>query len=146
MMLKNVLQEFGLTAPELEVIPFGSGLINHTWKINQNNGKAYILQRINHNVFKAPQDIAYNIRLIGSYLAKQYPEYFFVRNVFTNKGDDIHFVEGEGYFRLVPFVKQSHTVDVVQTPGQAFEAARQFGRFTHVLNDFPVSQLKVTIP
>ena len=69
-----------------------------------------------------------------------------MRNIFTNKGDDIHFVEGEGYFRLVPFVKQSHTVDVVQTPGQAFEAARQFGRFTHVLNDFPVSQLKVTIP
>ncbi|MFT3946228.1 MAG: aminoglycoside phosphotransferase family protein [Agriterribacter sp.] len=146
MMLKTVLQEFGLNTPELKVVPFGSGLINHTWKINQNDGEAYILQRINHNVFKAPQDIAYNVRLIGSYLARQYPQYFFVRNVFTSKGDDIHFVEGEGYFRLVPFVKRSHTVDVVQNPGQAYEAARQFGRFTHVLNDFPVSQLKVTIP
>ena len=47
---------------------------------------------------------------------------------------------------MVPFVKKSHTVDVVQTPRQAFEAAKQFGRFTHLLNGFPVNELKVTIP
>lgn len=145
-MLKNVLQKFGLNGPELNIVPFGSGLINHTWKIIYNTDSAYILQRINHNVFKAPQDIAYNVRLIGSYLSQHNADYFFVRNIFTHDGEDIYFVEGEGYFRLVPFVKQSHTVDVVQTPGQAFEAAKQFGKFTHVLSDFPVSQLKVTIP
>ena len=145
-MFKNILQEFGLNDSELEIVPFGSGLINHTWKINHRTGNAYILQRVNHNVFKAPEDIAYNVRIIGTYLAKHQPDYFFVRNIFTNTGNDIYFVEGEGYFRLVPFVKQSHTVDVVQTPSQAYEAAKQFGKFTHVLNDFPVSQLKVTIP
>lgn len=145
-MLQNVLREFGLNGSELEIIPFGSGLINHTWKINHNAGDAYILQRINHNVFKVPKDIAYNISLIGSHLAIHHPGYFFVRNIFTNDGKDMYFVEGEGYFRLVPFVKQSHTVDVVQTPEQAFEAAKQFGKFTHVLSEFPVSQLRVTIP
>lgn len=145
-MLKNILREFGLNGPELEIVPFGSGLINHTWKINHSTGNAYILQRINHNVFKVPDDIAHNVRVIGAYLAKVHPDYFFVRNIFTNNGQDIHFVEGEGYFRLVPFVKQSHTVDVVQTPGQAYEAAKQFGKFTHLLNDFPVSELRVTIP
>ena len=145
-MLKTVLQEFGLQVPELSVVPFGSGLINNTWKINYTNGKAYILQRINQNVFKTPQDIAHNIRLIGSFLANNYPDYFFVQNIRTSKGEDMHFVEGEGYFRLVPFVEQSHTVDVVETPEQAFEAAKQFGKFSHVLRDFPVSQLKVTIP
>jgi Ser/Thr protein kinase RdoA (MazF antagonist) len=146
-MLEQILQEYGLDFPKLEITPFGSGLINNTWKVNRQDADlSYILQRINHNVFKKPEDIANNVRLIGSYLAKHHPNYFFVRNIFTHKGNDLLFVEGQGYFRLVPFVQKSHTVDVVQNAGQAFEAAKQFGRFTYLLNDFPVAQLKVTIP
>lgn len=146
-MLQQVLQAYGLDFSTLEVNPFGSGLINNTWKVSRrDNDTSYILQRINHHVFKSPEDIAHNIRLIGSYLAEHHPDYFFVRCLRTTKGTDLFFMEGEGYFRLAPFVKGSHTVDVVQTPGQAFEAAKQFGRFTHLLNGFPVDGLKVTIP
>ncbi|MEJ7671261.1 MAG: hypothetical protein WKF59_00685 [Chitinophagaceae bacterium] len=36
----------------------------------------------------------------------------------------------EEYFRIFPFVKNSHTIDVVQKPEQAYEAAKQFGKFT----------------
>ncbi|MBX2921253.1 MAG: aminoglycoside phosphotransferase family protein [Chitinophagaceae bacterium] len=146
-MLQQVLAVYGLQMSELDVKSFGSGLINNTWKVSRyNSDEAYILQRINHQVFKSPENIAYNTRLIGNYLAEHHPDYLFVRTMNTRSGDDIHFVEGEGYFRLVPFVKDSHTVDVVQTPGQAYEAARQFGRFTFLLKDFPVEKLKVTIP
>lgn len=146
-MLQKVLQTYGLDFSMLEVKPFGSGLINNTWKVSrQDNDTSYILQRINHHVFKSPEDIAHNIRNIGSYLAAHHPGYFFVRCLYTSDGADIFFMEGEGYFRLVPFVKKSHTVDVVQTPQQAFEAAKQFGRFTHLLNGFPVDDLKVAIP
>ena len=146
-MLQKVLQTYGLDFSTLEVKPFGSGLINNTWKVSrQDNDTSYILQRINHHVFKSPEDIAHNVRSIGSYLAAHHPDYFFVRCLYTRDGADIFFMEGEGYFRLAPFVKKSHTVDVVQTPQQAFEAAKQFGRFTHLLNGFPVEELKVTIP
>ncbi|HEX5027096.1 MAG TPA: aminoglycoside phosphotransferase family protein [Agriterribacter sp.] len=146
-MLQEVLQTYGLDFSGLEVQSFGSGLINNTWKVNRlDDNRSYILQRINQHVFKRPEDIALNVRLIGAYLAEHHPDYFFVRNLYTNSGADIYFMEGEGYFRLVPFVKESHTVDVVQTPQQAFEAAKQFGRFTHLLNGFPVQELKVTIP
>ncbi|MBX3253516.1 MAG: aminoglycoside phosphotransferase family protein [Chitinophagaceae bacterium] len=146
-MLQQVLEAYGLNIAELDVETFGSGLINNTWKINRkDNDIAYILQRINHHVFKSPENIAYNIRLIGNYLADKHPDYLFVRTMNTRSGNDLHFIEGEGYFRLVPFVKDSHTVDVVQTPSQAYEAARQFGRFTFLLKDFPVEKLRITIP
>ncbi len=144
-MTSKILEAYGLADAGLKVTPFGSGLINNTWKVDC-NGKAYILQRINHNVFKTPEDIAYNTRIIGDYLSKTHPDYFFVRSLLNHANADLHFVEGEGYFRLVPFVENSHTVDVVQTPLQAFEAARQFGKFTYLLRDFPVSALRVTIP
>lgn len=146
-MLKEILKEYGLDFNAVDTEPFGSGLINNTWKISrQDKGGAYILQRINDNVFKVPGDIASNVRLIGDYLAAHYPHYFFVRNLFTVGGDDMLYIKGQGYFRLVPFVPDSHTVDVVQNPEQAFEAAKQFGRFTFLLSDFPVQQLKATIP
>jgi thiamine kinase-like enzyme len=51
-----------------------------------------------------------------------------------------------GYFRMFPFVENSHSKDVVETPAQAYEAARQFGKFTRLLADFDVSQLNTTIP
>lgn len=146
-MIQKVLRTYGLDSSAWEVKAFGSGLINHTWKVSRHdNDTSYILQRINQHVFKSPEDIAHNIRIIGAYLAEHHPGYFFVRNLYTSDGADICFMEGEGYFRLVPFVKKSHTVDVVQTPQQAFEAAKHFGRFTRLLNGLPVNELKVTIP
>jgi Ser/Thr protein kinase RdoA (MazF antagonist) len=46
----------------------------------------------------------------------------------------------------MPFAENSITCDVVQTSAQAYEAAKQFGRFTRLLSDFDAKQLKVTIP
>lgn len=146
-MLQQVLQNFGLEFSTVEVVPFGSGLINNTWKVNRKDkDESFILQRVNDHVFKHPEDIADNVRMIGDFLAARHPDYFFVRNLKTRTGSDIYFAAGEGYFRIAPFVKGSHTVDVLQTPMQAFEAAKQFGRFTHLLDGFPVESLHVTIP
>ena len=62
-MLKEILQEYGLDFNAVDIEPFGSGLINNTWKINrQDKDQAYILQRINDNVFKAPEDFALHLQ------------------------------------------------------------------------------------
>jgi len=146
-MLQRVLSAYGLDISSIEIKPFGSGLINNTWKVeDKREDTSFILQRINQHVFRVPENIAFNIRMIGSYLSVHHPDYFFVRPLETVDKEDLLFLEGEGYFRLIPFVRHSHTVDVVQTPDQAYEAAKQFGRFTHLLNGFPVNDLKVTIP
>src|SRR4030095_7819983 len=39
-----------------------------------------------------------------------------------------------------------HTIDVVNSPSQAYEAAKQFGRFTNLLSAFPVEDLRITLP
>ena len=143
-MFEMILKEFGI-GDDATVEPFGSGLINHTWHITD-NGKDYILQRINHNVFKNPGDIAANIRLICEYFKDKHKDYFFVCPCKTVSGDDMLFINGEGYFRLFPFITNSHTTDVVNSPFQAFEAAKQFGRFTNLLSKFPTGNLKITLP
>src|SRR4030095_7869100 len=143
-MLEKIFKEFGLTT-NAQMKPFGSGLINNTWLITD-KGKDFILQRINDNVFKNPPDIATNIRLIDEYLEENHPDYLFATPYKTNTGDDMFFLKDDGYFRLFRFIKNSHTTDVVNSAAQAFEAAKQFGRFTNLLSGFQVHQLRLTIP
>ncbi|MEP7141418.1 MAG: aminoglycoside phosphotransferase family protein [Ferruginibacter sp.] len=143
-MIKSILTAYGLDNDETGVKPFGNGLINNTWKVVSGNSE-YILQRINQAVFFEPNDIAQNIKMIGDYLKQKSPEYKFVAPVVSLNGREIIFEEGEGFFRLFPFVADSYTVDVVETPGQAFEAATQFGRFTRLLSKMDTSKLKITI-
>ena len=64
--LESVLPSFGFHDDSITLIPFGGGLINNTWKVSE-NGKEYILQRVNDNVFTKPHNIASNIRLIADY-------------------------------------------------------------------------------
>jgi Ser/Thr protein kinase RdoA (MazF antagonist) len=143
-MLEKILYLYGIP-PEAIIRPYGSGLINRTWRIKY-LAEDYILQKINQEVFKEPQNIADNIQTIVSYLEKKHPEYFFISPAKTKNGESLVYLPGEGYFRLFPFVKNSFAYDVVQTPQQAFEAARQFGMFTKLLSDLPADRLKITLP
>jgi thiamine kinase-like enzyme len=141
--LQQILFEYGLTDPETIITPHGNGLINNTWKVSGRENE-YILQRINDNIFKEPSTIENNIRLISEYLNKNYPGYLFAAPLTTNDARQM-VIHPEGYFRLFPFIKDSHTIDVATKPEQAFEAARQFGLFTKTLTAFPVNALGVTI-
>lgn len=139
--LQQVLEAYGLRDAVAE--PFGSGLINRTWKIAA-GGRQFILQRINEDVFRQPEHIAHNIRVIAGYLKENHPDYLFVAPLPALSGHDT--VQINGSFRLFPFVAGAHAKEVAASPRDAFEAARQFGRFTRLLAPFDVRQLKTTIP
>lgn len=144
-MLDAILKEFGLDNEALSAIQLNQGLINSTWKIGSSE-QAYILQKINHSIFNRPEDIAHNIEIISAYLKKHYPGYLFVSPLQTAEQKSLLYKEGDGYYRAFPFVAGSHSKDVVKTPAQAYEAAKQFGRFTKLLAGLDVSSIKITIP
>jgi Ser/Thr protein kinase RdoA (MazF antagonist) len=144
-MISAVLSAYGFEESETHVQPFGTGLINHTWKLTFHN-KTYILQRINQSVFKQPLDIAENLKLLADYFNQHHPEYNFVSPVVSTKGDEMVHIPGQGYFRVFPFVQDSHTKDVVEKPEEAYEAAVQFGKFTRLLSGVDLSVFRTTIP
>jgi Ser/Thr protein kinase RdoA (MazF antagonist) len=144
MMTDTILKAYGLQeTARLE--PLTSGLINRTWKVTEGENQ-FILQQINDQVFKKPYDLAENIRMVDLYLKEHSPQYLFVSPISTVANADLYFVKDEGYFRLFPFIKGSHTIEVVSTPEQAFEAAFQFGKFTRLLSGFDATNLHITIP
>lgn len=143
--LLSILSSFGIKSDNVIIEPFGSGLINNTWKVYDGKNQ-YILQRVNTVVFKQPQNIESNINIISEYLSVNHPGYLFVAPVPASDGSAMVFYKGNGYFRLFPFVSGSFTRDVANTPAEAYEAAAQFGRFTRLLSGLDISLLKTTIP
>ena len=142
--MQDVLAEYGFSESSCSVRPLGNGLINTTWLIEWGR-KKYVLQKINHHIFRTPGDIAFNIRSLAGYLKKNDPGYLFVAPLHTLSGEDL-VKKDAGYFRLLPFIENSHTIDVVENPEQAYEAAKQFGRFSKLLSGFDASELKITLP
>lgn len=144
-MIENILRIYGIDPQRSQVESLTSGLINNTWKVTS-EGKEYIVQRINEQVFKKPFEVAANIRMIDAYLREHSPNYLFVSPVVNLRGDDIHLEEDKGYFRVFPFIKGSHTINVVSNPRQPFQAALHFGKFTRLLSGFDARLLHITIP
>lgn len=144
-MVSSVLSAFGLNEKSLRVEPFGSGLINNTWKVTSGEN-CYILQKINEHVFNKPEYIAHNLKLIADHLQQYHPEYKFTTPLLSASGESMVHLNEEGYYRMFRFVKGSHSKDVVETPAQAYEAASQFGRFTCMLAGMDITKLKITIP
>ena len=140
----EILSAYNLDTTNLEIQPIHNGLINATWQIKDSQDW-YILQKVNHQIFKNPEAIAQNIRLISDYLTISTPGYLFVAPIKTNSKQEMIYIKDQGYFRLIPFVKDSHTITTVEKPQQAYEAAKKFGEFTRLLSGFPVEKLHTTL-
>ena len=142
--MEQLLQAYGLPL-DASILPITSGIINHTYRVNTSVGH-FILQQVNTQVFKAPKLIHQNIAAIDNYLKQYHPNYLLPVPLQNLDGQDLVEMPNQVYYRLFPFIENSHTIDVVATPDQAFEAAFQFGQFTANLNGFDANQLATTIP
>jgi len=122
--------------------PIQQGLINSTYSFQTSNGN-YILQSINHSVFKSPSSIDDNINAISNYLQKNNPSYLFTHLVPTLNGNTLVQWEG-GYYRAFHKV-EGYALSVLDNENQVEQAAMQFAGFTSVLKNFETNQLKDTL-
>jgi len=152
---KNILEHFCVDGEMESAVPYGSGHINDTRLVtvkNENGKSLYVLQRINHNVFKKPSLLMENYVGVTSYLRKMIedaggdPIRETLNVIKTREGKNYyHSPEGE-YWRLLIFVDGSLSYDKVEHPEQFYESAVAFGNFQYMLRDYPADTLHETIP
>ena len=134
--------------------PYGSGHINDTYRLRFEQAGTpvrYLLQRVNHNVFKDPPALMQNIQRVTSHISgKLCGQPGGSRRVLTliPADDGRPYVQDEGgnYWRIYLFIERARTYDAVQSTRQAFEAARAFGTFQKMLSDLTAPKLHETIP
>lgn len=143
--LKNLLVNFSVPEKDYSFRPLTDGFINDTFLVLSDNQPIYILQRVNHLVFKNVEGLMNNVQNALEYLEDD--DYHKITLVKTLSG--LRFFKdeegGTSYWRLMTYIDESAAYNTTESTGVAFEAGRIIGKFHLLLADAKVENYIDTI-
>lgn len=154
--LQKIIAQFEISGTVDRMIPFGSGHINDTYKVNMVHPEGtFVLQRINHHVFPNVDALMNNMVLITQHILQRnetnrqsgqshFP--FSLQFISTKTGDYFYRDDEDNRWRLMPFVPDSCSFDQVKTVKQAFEGGQAFGKFHALLDGLNPQAIQEVIP
>jgi Ser/Thr protein kinase RdoA (MazF antagonist) len=153
--LRAIGRQFAIDGAFVSGGPYGMGHINDTYAAvyRQQGGTArFILQRINHRVFKNPEGLMANIVAVTNHLCRKIEAAGgdTLRETLTlipcrDGRSFLRTASGE-YWRVYVFIEGARTYEAVEHLDHVRSAGRAFGRFQQLLSDFPAEELSETIP
>ena len=153
--IRYVAQNFLVAGKFKSHSTIDTGHINNTFLVEYDiDGKTvpYLLQQINTEVFKNPDQLMANIVSVTSFLRDKIiasggdpdRETLFVKPTFTG---DNYFRDSDGhYWRLYNYIDNTFSFDSIESPEVFYNAGFAFGQFQRMLADFPSDKLYETIP
>jgi hypothetical protein len=152
--IREVVGRFRIPGEFLNAAPYGNGHINDTYAavFDQTGTRVrFIVHRINHNIFKNPVALMDNVQRVTSHVEEKIagqPNRFgqVLTLIPTHEGQSYYRDEAGNHWRVYNFIERARTYDAVESPRQAFEAAKTFGQFQRWLTDLPAPRLHDTIP
>jgi hypothetical protein len=153
--LESIIGQFAIQGTVGTVISHGTGHIHDTFHIKNADPlyPDYLLQRINHQVFRNIPALTENIQLVTSHLRHKLstlPGANLDKEVLTlvpaKSGLGYHQDEKGNYWRIYLYLPDTRSYDVVQTTHQAYEGGKAFGRFIAMLSDLDATKVHETIP
>ncbi len=141
----NILSSFFKDINDCKIIPFGSGLIHRTFFLQHAEGD-FILQNVNHHVFKKPKDLMENIQLVSNHLKqKNYPKS--VLSIKKTLDGNILLQTSENeYWRIFDFISDTQDFSKPESEKQVYQTGKSFGEFLTYLKDLPIEKIKPSIP
>ena len=140
--LVAIASQFALEGRVLEIKPLGNGLINDTFRVFTDGADDYVLQRINHAIFRDVELLQHNIECATSHIRRKGGMTLtFLPCKATGK---TYWTDGETYWRVSLFIRDAYTFETVN-PQYSFCAGKAFGAFEALLSDIP-DKLGETIP
>jgi len=153
--LAEISAHFKFAGEFIGAEPHYFGHINDTYVVyvlmQDGSQHRYILQRVNHLVFKQPVEVMSNILAITTHLRRkiEYSGGNTDREALTlvpTKDGNIFFRTDEGdYWRAYKFISGARTYLTPQSLDHVYNAGRAYGNFQLLLADFPIDQLYETI-
>jgi len=153
--LRVIGRQFAISGEYVSGGPYGMGHINDTFAatFQQASGPSrFILQRINHHVFKNIEGLMSNIVAVTGYLSGKIrasggdPLRETLNLVPTRDGRSFHQTEGGEFWRAYVFIEGARTYESVERMEHVHAAGRAYGDFQNLLRDFPSEALVETIP
>ena len=146
MQIENIASSFCINGAPVDCHEFGSGHINSTFKIVTDAGNEYVLQRINKYVFKDPVRLMENAGAVTDFLRSRVEDPRMALHFIPTQDGKFYFLDDEEeYWRMYDFIG-GFCLDAPESEEDFYQSAIAFGRFQHMLSDFPAHTLFETIP
>ncbi|QES87716.1 phosphotransferase enzyme family protein [Rhizosphaericola mali] len=143
MIEKEVFKDFDLPL-ECEVIALNTGLINNSFVVKDGLNKAFLIQKINHQIFSKPIDIQKNYLSISNHL-KEKNSFHLPEIILTNDNKLITKIQDD-YWRCMEFIQHSFSPLIANNSAEAFTVAQCFGKYSADLLDIDISKIKIILP
>lgn len=153
--LSNIIDAFPFSGELIEYEATNVGLINSTYILTFSDGNQdfkYIVQKINTNVFKNPDELMSNIMNITSFLRNKInlsggnSERETLTFLYT-KDNTPYFCDEDGEcWRAYIYIGKCYTCDRIDSAIKAYRSGKAFGKFQKMLSDYPAENLFETIP
>jgi Ser/Thr protein kinase RdoA (MazF antagonist) len=142
----DVLAAYQLPA-DTQIKAFGNGHINKTFLLSTSN-KRLILQQINTSIFPSAVDVVQNALKIERHLLAKQQQGLYPLQVLQQQATAAghHLTGPAGDLRALQFIDHGTSIEVVESPEQAFAAALTFGQFAAALADFDAGSLVTVLP
>lgn len=144
--LKEILSKFNV---DTTIEDYGNGHINDTYLCE--SSPKYILQKINTNVFKNPDNVMENIFNVTEHITNKIisaggnPERETLVFIPTIDNKPYYRHNDGSCFRMYKYVDDAVTYNEVQDAQILCHAGAAFGKFQRMLSDFPAQRLHETI-
>lgn len=153
--LSNIIDAFPFSGELIEYEATNVGLINSTYILTFSDGNQdfkYIVQKINTNVFKNPDELMSNIMNVTSFLRNKInlsggnSERETLTFLYT-KDNTPYFRDEDGEcWRAYIYIGKCYTCDRIDSAIKAYRSGKAFGKFQKMLSDYPAENLFETIP
>ena len=140
--IKNIAQQFKINGEIVQILLNQSGNINDTYQVITTKGH-YLLQRINHHIFKNVDGLMNNMALVTQHLSAMGQT---TLEIINTKDERLYLAEEGNYYRIFKFILNSFTYDRSERVEDFYRTAKCFGAFFKNLRDFDASKLMETIP
>lgn len=145
-MTSHVLSHYALDGSVISCERYGCGHINETYLVHTASGKRYILQKINHHIFKDVPGLMENIAAVTGFLRNRETDPRRVLTLVPTAGGESYLQLEGGYWRVYDFVEGSICLQAPESKEDFYQSAVAFGAFQQQLQDFPAHTLHETLP
>jgi Ser/Thr protein kinase RdoA (MazF antagonist) len=144
--LLPVAQQFTHTVSG--ITPLGNGLINDTFLVTTPSS-VFVLQRLNHQVFPAPEQIMENLITLNQHLEQKNPESIKLQIpeiLYTVHNSPYYQDEQNNYWRALRFIAHTESLEALRTRSDAEQAGFALGHFHRLISDINPGSLYDTLP
>jgi len=145
--INEIINAFNL---EQNASPYGDGHINDTFLVKSTQD--FILQKINTDVFKNPDELMQNIISVTDHLKKKIvasggnPARETLTVIKTIDGMPYYRAKNGNCYRVYKYITNTISRNLPENEDQFEASAKAFGKFQNMLSDFDASKLFETIP